>query len=660
MGAVTRFASLAGILIVAVTANSSVAAKVKPHSTVADLRYGVALYHYYQQDYMTALSELLVAKQRGGIQGHGDNPEIMEGGFALAYGIDNYAAEIFEDVLAKNVSEEAQVTAWYYLAKMRYQRRDWQASYKSMARVTELTTKNRDSAERVGADLTELKINLAIKQDDLEQAEYLLKREPTDDAWLPYAWYNVGTGWARRQNFTRAVRFFDLIAEQSYSDPERRALYDKAMTSAGYSLLLSGKFQLAMEKFSSVRLNSPVSGRALLGYGWAAVELENYAEALKVWKHLSAATYIDENAQEALVAVPYAYEKMGNDGLALKYFQEAERNYLDEMNRLDEVIENLKGEALLEALNLDADNSQGWVIYAEKHALTPQLSYLVSLFSRQDFQLLVQDLRDLIAIHNNIQTWRERLGFYTGMLDERETDRLSKATLIEAGELKQQIGTLERQRSELAQTVEKMAAEKDYFALVDEDQADLIERVTRSLQRVPRLRASDPFIDESEEALRRYYGLLMWDTSEQFSARMWQAIKSLNTLDETIKILRRNYKKIEQIVNQAPDLQPYRDRISTAEQTLENQSASVDLVLKNTQERLRLQVVTELSAQRDRLQHYLAQSRLSIARLLDKTLMEANNIVPAQVPMDSSAVMDEEPENKESVNYESENAVATP
>ena len=94
MGAVTRFASLAGILIVAVTANSSVAAKVKPRSTVADLRYGVALYHYYQQDYMTALSELLVAKQRGGIQGHGDNPEIMEGGFALAYGIDNYAAAL--------------------------------------------------------------------------------------------------------------------------------------------------------------------------------------------------------------------------------------------------------------------------------------------------------------------------------------------------------------------------------------------------------------------------------------------------------------------------------------------------------------------------------------------------------------------------------------
>src|SRR5690606_22880375 len=59
-----------------------------PKNQVADLRYGVALYHYYQQDYLGALSELMVADARDGIQGHGDNPEIFVGGISLAFGME--------------------------------------------------------------------------------------------------------------------------------------------------------------------------------------------------------------------------------------------------------------------------------------------------------------------------------------------------------------------------------------------------------------------------------------------------------------------------------------------------------------------------------------------------------------------------------------------
>ena len=58
----------------------------EPKTTVADLRYGVSLYHYYQQDYLSALTELMVADSRDGIQGHADNPELMAAGISLAFG----------------------------------------------------------------------------------------------------------------------------------------------------------------------------------------------------------------------------------------------------------------------------------------------------------------------------------------------------------------------------------------------------------------------------------------------------------------------------------------------------------------------------------------------------------------------------------------------
>ena len=64
-------------LMLAAVAISPADAKEKPKTSVADLRYGVALYHYYQQDYIAALAELMVADTRDGIQGHGDNPELI-------------------------------------------------------------------------------------------------------------------------------------------------------------------------------------------------------------------------------------------------------------------------------------------------------------------------------------------------------------------------------------------------------------------------------------------------------------------------------------------------------------------------------------------------------------------------------------------------------
>src|SRR5690606_16892179 len=76
-----------------------VCAKDKPLSSVADLRYGVALYNYYQNHNLEAMTELMVAQQKGGIQGHGDNPEIMAGGFSMAYGMERHASEIFERLL---------------------------------------------------------------------------------------------------------------------------------------------------------------------------------------------------------------------------------------------------------------------------------------------------------------------------------------------------------------------------------------------------------------------------------------------------------------------------------------------------------------------------------------------------------------------------------
>ncbi|TVZ40710.1 hypothetical protein P886_0038 [Alteromonadaceae bacterium 2753L.S.0a.02] len=623
MGAVTR-SSLQLVFLCCLAVSGAVSAKKeKPLTSVADLRYGVALYHYYQTQYMDALTELLIAKQRGGIQGHGDNPAIMEGGFALAYGLERYAGSVFEDILEGNVPEDAQVAAWYYLARMRYMRSDWSGSQSSMDHVVSIASHNKKSTRDIESDLSALKVNLAIKQNNFEEAERELKNKKLSAGWLPYVYFNIGSLAARQQQFDVAINYFNKVADEEYREEEYRALYDKAMTAAGYCYLLSGRYEEAMKQFSYVRLESSMSGRALLGYGWAATEIDKYHEALNAWNRLTKAKLIDENSQEALIAVPYAYEKMGMDGLALQQFQMAETGFEEEIARLDGVIANLKGDTLLEALQIETADGVDWLNYAEKNQLSPQLSYLIALFSREEFQMRVQELRDLLSIQKSNREWQNKMEFYSAMLDARANDRDNKQGLLAQNKLAWQISDLEDARKELSQRVERIAAEKDYFALSSGEQKELITRVQRSQKRIPRLRDEDPFIEDSEEALRWYYGILMWNTAEQFSDRLWRAIKTLNSLDATIVELKKNYRSVEEILNSAPDLQPYHARISDARLKLEAQSADIDLAVAAAKEELRKQVVSVLSQQRSRIQHYLAQSRLSVARLYDKSLKES-------------------------------------
>ena len=305
----------------------------EPLTSVADLRFGVALYHYYQGKNLEALSELLVAEKKGGIRGHGDNPEIMEGGFYLAYGMERTASDIFTRLLEDNRPLTTRDAAWLYLARLRYLRADYGATADALEKISF------EAPDRLQEEKQVIRINSALRTGDLTRAgqllgEYNFRRS----SWLPYLNFNMGAAYARTGDYTHAADYFQrLLSLQDPSESEL-ALMDRALTGAGYAFLLDGKYADALAAFSKVRLLSPMSSRALLGYGWSAVELGDYAAALSPWRVLASRSVTDENTQEVLVALPYAYEKMGLGGRALQSFRRAETRYEEEIALLEQVV----------------------------------------------------------------------------------------------------------------------------------------------------------------------------------------------------------------------------------------------------------------------------------------------------------------------------------
>ncbi|HMU67269.1 MAG TPA: hypothetical protein PKE57_08990, partial [Cellvibrionaceae bacterium] len=368
------------------------AKKPPPPSTVADLRLGVALYEYYQNKPLDALSELLVAQARGGIKGHGNHPDIMAGGFYLGYGMERTATQLFTQLLSEQQSPKTRDAAWFYIARLRYDQKDWAGVE---AALTHISSKpNWDLAQ----DILALRVNMATAQDKMAQAERLADEFERESTWRAYAYYNLGAAYGRSGNFKKAAENFDLLLHMRLERQEELSLYDKAMTSAGYAYLLNKRYQEAIDQFSQVRLNSPVANRALLGYGWAAAESQNYSLALKPWTALSQRNLVDESAQEVLIALPYAYEKLGRKPDALAAYQQAEKHYLDEISQLNTSLQALLTPVLDDTLNLPLDEELSWNRYAEDHNLPPQKAYFAALFAKNEFQQQVQVLKDLLQM----------------------------------------------------------------------------------------------------------------------------------------------------------------------------------------------------------------------------------------------------------------------
>ncbi|WP_394200940.1 tetratricopeptide repeat protein [Marinagarivorans algicola] len=587
-------------------------AKKPPLSAVADLRYGVALYHFYQNQHFQALSDLLVAEKKGGIQGHGDNPEIMLGGFYLAYGLDRTASDIFERLLDVNRPQKTRDAAWFYLAKIRYLRDDIEGVKDALARISDKPQAS------IAHELQALMINLAIKDGELDKASRLIAKVDDNEALAPYLYFNMAAAYARAQDYPLAISYYEKLAKIPQREEEYLALYDKAMTAAGYAYFFNKQHDQAIEQFKRVRLDSPMSGRALLGYGWASVDDGEYRSALAPWQLLAQDPLIDENTQEALVAIPYAYEQMGLAKVALDKYRDAEASFESEIVTLDTFVNDLNSEAMLDALKIDPSEDINWFNYAQKNKLAPQLSYLTALFARNEFQGLVQELRDLLVLQRKLTVWQGRMQFYLDMLDEREANRLLEMNVIAQQEAFENLNKMQSDRRSLLATLNRFDQTDDFLSMLQGKERERLARIKQAEGNLLMLLDAGHDMALEREKLARLRGLLLWNAGELFAERIWRGRKTLEELSQRIDGAVEAQVRIQTIVDEGFDLAPYRTQINEAKQRITRQQANLKVAIEEAQSILRTEVIAALAQQRSRLQYYLAQSRLAIARISDE------------------------------------------
>ncbi|MGB7934413.1 MAG: tetratricopeptide repeat protein [Gammaproteobacteria bacterium] len=584
-------------------------------STVQDLQYGEVLFHYYQQDYFTSIIRLLTARAQSRLPHHADEAELLLGGLDLSYGLRDEAEDIFTRLLdADSTREEVRNRAWYYLAKVSWQRGEPKRALQALEKI------DGQVPAAISADAVNLHSLALLSTGRNDEAIAVLQQSRAGKDWSPYLRYNLGVALTRAGRGTAGEAQLDTVGTQRADDEEARLLRDKANLALGYGYLQNGSAEESRRVLERVRLEGPLSNKALLGTGWADAEAGDYARALVPWTELGKRAPTDPAVQESLLAVPYAMNRMNLHGRAVQHYDTAITVFQRERERLDESIGAIDNGELLAALRNRDKGAGRRVQLPGSVSETPALRYLPELLATNKFQEGIRNYRDLVTLEGNLDAWATSISAYDEMLAARKARYALHEPDAARALHSETLEALAQRESDLAETVRRIESGDDPVGLASADETRQWNRLTEIGASINRLPPSDETRALSEQQ-QRLRGVLYWQMNADYKARLWQAKRQLAELDTLLAKARQSREDLQQTgVGVTAGFGAFDERIAAHKiqiDRLQARTARTRLAQGGEIERL---AISELENQKKRLDSYLIQARFALAQTYDSAL----------------------------------------
>ncbi|MBX3619022.1 MAG: hypothetical protein KF891_03370 [Rhizobacter sp.] len=619
-----KLKQLGAATALAMVALAAPAADKKVEHTVQDPHYGDTLFHFYQEHYFTAVTSLMVSQHFNRMPRHADEAEVLRGGLLLSYGMHREAGEIFERLIERGAAPAVRDRAWFYLAKIRYQRGLLAEADEALGRI------EKNLPPELEEERVLLKANVLMARGDYGGAAVVLGAVPGVDKEISkgttsanlYARYNLGVALVRSGDADKGGALLDQIG-QAPTPPEAseefRSLRDKANVALGLASLQADKPEAAGPFLERVRLNGPQSNKALLGFGWAAASVKNYKQALVPWTELSQRDASDSAVLEASIALPYAFGQLGAYGQALDGYNAAIAVFERENAGLDESIAAIRAGKLVEGLlERNPGEEMGWFWSIRELPQMPHAGHLTQVLAQHEFQEAFKNYRDLQFLSRNLQQWKDNLGVFSDMLDNRRKAYAERLPGILAKARDSGLKDLSLRGAVLATELMNAELQADGVAFADDKERELLERL-ESVQATLRQGGNDPEMVAARERYRLVAGAMTWRLAQAYHARVYEAKRALQTVDAGITEARQHEAALAQAQRDEPArFDRFAERIAELDQRLQVLIPRVAALSQEQQQALQELAVAELVKQKERLAAYGTQARFAVAQLYDR------------------------------------------
>ena len=609
-------AAFAAACIVAAVAPAQAARRPRdqlPTVRVQDLYYGDVLFYFYQGNELEALTRLEAYTQWQRMPHNASDAELLAGGLYLSLGMHNEAGRRFERLLTDRIPPLLRNRAWYYLARIWYDRGYYDRAELALGRI-QGTLPAEQEAERM-----HLLVNVLMHQQRFDEVIARSQQWRGAPDWMAYTRFNLGVALVRAGRLADADPMLTAVGTLNTRDEELLNLRDKANLALGFAHLQAGQNQQALAPLERVRLDGPYSSRALLGDGWAHAQLGDFRAALRPWLALHDRSLLDAAVQESFLAVPFAYSKLEANGQAADAYESALKSFAGESDALDTAIGHIRdGHVLDELLGEDKDGRHGWFWQLQAPPDVPESQYLYSILADNDFQEGLKNYRDLAFMRTRLDSWDDSMEAFAAMIDTRErayAERLPRTDALLATDAP---AHLRATRAEMESRLNAIETGDDVAALGSPTEREQWARVTRLAEQ---LEALPPSLEREEAAdkLRLIRGALYWRLDAQFKTRSYAQHHALHEIDVALNELQNRWARVQRARATVPSnngefaarIAALSARIQALHDRLADGSRQQGAFLEGL-------AVSELQAQKDRLAAYSVQARFQLADIYDR------------------------------------------
>jgi hypothetical protein len=613
MPALPPFLAALGMTLAAVAAADDAPAPRE----VRDLHYGEVLFHFYQEDYFNALIRLLAARSQERVEHHAAEAELLLGGMYLSYGQHQEAGSIFARLLDGDVSEPVRDRAWFYLAKIRYQRGYLAEAEQALGGIRGVLDPRLEAERRL------LHAQILLSAGRYDEAIAVLDRWQGPANWAGYARFNLGVALVRSGRLEEGARQLGEVGVLRAQSEELKSLRDKANVALGYAWLQGDRPDLARPALERVRLEGVYSNTALLGAGWADSAEQRFRDALVPWTELGGRDPLDPAVQEALLAVPFAFGRLDADGQALEHYRRAIDMFGEEATRLGESVQRA-GQFVDTLVDGDGGGDMGWFWSLDALPDVRESRYLQFLLAQHEFQEGLKAYRDLRWLGRNLAGWAASLDSFRAMLAAREQAYAQRLPLIEKSLDAVDLEAMVAGQLELGARLDAIERDRDTAGLATARErrqwADL-EALGDRLAGLP----EGPDVTEARDKHRLLRGVLLWNLDRDFKARLWRERRSLHELERAVNEAGKRRYRVDAARRAAPaEFDAFVARIAALEPRIEALRGRVTVALEAQHDQLQALAVERLEEQKARLDTYTVQARFALATLYDRAAVAGN------------------------------------
>ncbi|GAC15556.1 hypothetical protein GLIP_2935 [Aliiglaciecola lipolytica E3] len=612
----------------------------KCETVMLDKAYQEILYFYFQQDFYQALTQFEVIQQAcpnalSQISQPGVDPNLLKGGISLAYGLEEQAADIFNQLLVQVATPETQTQAWFLLGKSLFEKQQYELASSILNKINvnsadeHLQTQDKDQWLYIQSQLFNWQNTQStnVARDN----SYWLTELSEDSVYRQYVIYNQGLAQLQSNQYVQAVDTLEQLgtAQTSILDTflggwwspltdvdqtEMDALRDRANLTIGYAHLKNQQGLKALNAFNRVRLDSLDTDSALLGYGWAAAQREEYQIALSAWQKLQSMPRSNEYIMESYLASAYAFEQAFAPTQALNNLQRGLKRFAQEKQMLQSHQQSI--------------NDQFFLNLAKNKDWSKQIpSHLSEVMLSKDFRNQMTWLEESLALQARFDDWQQRLLTFNLMLDERQQESLKRQQALKQNDLLSKLAEYEALRDSLKATLAN--ANLQPRILANEEELAWQARLDRAQQRHKDITEGwlalnqKPLKPRYQARLQRLEGIMIWNAAESLAKRRWQAQKLLNEVDTLIAKTAKQQAQLVAQLNQTPEYQSQRQRIMQLQQDLAVQQERNQALQTQHLANLNVLFIEQINQQIAQLDSYNLQAQLALVRLNDKAFRKA-------------------------------------